>query len=73
MPKYIFKILCADDNDSCRAIQELMNDFKIKPSKLEGYHHIAEKDFDNPDKAAERVLELKHAAGKKIINIVAST
>ena len=73
MPKYTFKILCADNPSSHKIVQDLMSDFKIQKAKeSSGYHHYGIIELNNSDDAVKRVIALKDNAGTNLINVIIS-
>ena len=73
MPKYTFKILCADNPSSHKIVQDLMSDFEIQKAKeSSGYHHYGIIELNNSDDAVKRVIALKNNAGKNLTNVIIS-
>ncbi len=71
MPKYEFRVLCADSEESCDFVKGLMKDFRdISDADVtKPYDHIGRIEAENSNAALLKKRELKLQAGDAIRNI----
>lgn len=71
MPKYEFRVLCADSEQSCTYVKSLMSDFRDIADADNGkpYDHTGVIEAENSNAALLKERELKHKAGNAIRNI----
>lgn len=71
MPKYEFRVLCADSGESCNYVKGLMTGFKdiTDADTSKPYDHTGIIEAENSNDALRKEIELKHRAGNAIRNI----
>ena len=70
MQEVEFRVLCANDGDSCNLVKGFMKDFKItQASKIDDFDHKGVKQFKSIVEATRRVGEIKSLAGDNLIDI----
>ena len=70
MQEVEFRVLCANDGESCDLVKGVMSDFKISPAgETDGFDHKGVKMFESVAEAELRVDEIKRKAGKNVLNI----
>lgn len=71
MPKYQFRVLCADSGKSCYYVKGLMNDFEdiLDADITKPYDHTGVIEVENSNAALSKEKELKSRAGIAIRNI----
>ena len=71
MPKYEFRVLCADHKESCDFVKGLMTDFEnVKSSdSSKPYDHVGTINVASSNIALLKKRALKSTAGKSVLNI----
>lgn len=70
MQEIEFRVLCANDDDSCNFVKGFMKDFQITPAnKTDDFDHKGVKQFNSRAEAVQRVDEIKSLAGENLIDI----
>ncbi len=65
-----FRVLCANDGDSCNFVKGFMKDFRItQANKTDDFDHKCVKQFNSRAEAVQRIDEIKSLAGENLIDI----
>ena len=69
MPKVIFKVLCAANEDSCERVRGLMKDFILEPYREHGFEYIWKKNFGTVLEADREKNKISDLAGDDLADI----
>lgn len=72
MPEVIFKVLCANDSDSCDRVKKVMKDlhFSIDTDhKGRDFDHIGRKNFPSFLEARKDAKEIESVTGSDLVSI----
>ena len=72
MPEIVFKVLCANDSDSCDRVRQIMRDMNFRVDdrhKGRDFDHIGIKNYDSVLEAKKEEKEIAEIAGLDVLRI----
>ena len=70
MKDFEFRVLCANDDNSCSFVRKVMKDFKLtRANKIDDFDHKGVQQFNSRVDALQRLYEIKKLSGQHIIDI----
>lgn len=70
MKEFEFRVLCANDGDSCSFVRNVMKDFKItQANKTDDFDHKGVKQFNSRADALQCLYEIKKLSGQHMVDI----